>query len=283
MFRLKIIFFSIIAFVFFSFAFDMRNEMNPLKLLSQMNDSIKCIKTLKAKVSSLERIEKKYLSAKSEIKIQSSPRKLYFLNPEKKLEVLYNQGEHNNKALVKPHTFPFVTISLDPTGNLMRKNQHYTVHELGYEFIGRSVALTIAKDGEGLKNFIYHGKIMKNGYNCYFLEYENKSYTYIDYTVKEKETVSSIANNNCVNDYLVRYRNDLLNDFGYLKKGKVIKIPTLYCKKATLYIDEKLLLPVAISLYDDIGIFENYEFTEILINRGIKQEEFTKEYKDYHF
>jgi hypothetical protein len=39
-----------------------------------------------------------------------------------------------------------MTISLDPTGNLMRKNQHYTINELGYSFIGHSIALTINKD-----------------------------------------------------------------------------------------------------------------------------------------
>ena len=124
---------------------------------------------------------------------------------------------------------------------------------------------------------------MKNGYHCYFLEYENKEYGYVDYVVKEKETVNSIASKNCVNDYLIRYNNDLLNDFGYLKKGKVIKIPNLYCKKAVIYIEEGLMLPVAISLYDDKGIFENYEYSELVINKPIREEEFTRGYKEYHF
>lgn len=248
-----------------------------------MNDSIKNVKTLRVKIYALERIENKFLSAKSEVKLQTSPRRLYFLNREKKLEVLYNHGEQNNKALVKPHVFPYMTVSLDPTGNIMRKNQHYTINELGYDFIGRSVALTISKDKEGLKNFTYYGKVLKNGTYCHFLEYENKNYAYTDYVVGEKETASTIAVKLCVNDYLLRFKNDLLNDFGYLKKGKVIKVPTLYCKKAVLYIDEKLMLPVAISLYDDTGIFENYEFTSVEINKPIREEEFSRNYKEYNF
>lgn len=266
-----------------SFSFRKRTDVNPLKLLSQMNDSIKNVKTLRVKIYALERIENKFLTANSEIKLQTNPRRLYFLNPSKKLEVLYNHGKLSNKAIVKPHVFPYVTLSLDPNGNIMRKNQHYTIHELGFDFIGKSVALTINKDKEGLKNFTYHGKVNKNGSHCYFLEYENKNYNYSDYTIGEKETASLIARKLCVNDYLLRYKNDLLNDFGYLKKGKVIKVPTLYCKKAVIYLDEKTMLPVAISLYDDTGIFESYDFTSIEINKGIREEEFDKNYKDYHF
>ena len=265
------------------FSFSIRNELSPVKLLSVMNDSIRNIKTLRVKIYALERIENKYLTANSEIKLQVSPRRLYFLNPTKKLEVLYNHGELDNKALVKPHVFPYITLTLDPKGNLMRKNQHYTIHELGFDFIGKSVALTLNKDKEGIKNFTYHGKINKLGYHCYFLEYENKNYGYQDYIVGEKETASSIAYKLCVNDYLLRYRNDLLNDFGYLKKGRVIKVPNLYCRKATIYLDEKLMLPVSISLYDDKGIFENYEFTGIEINKHISEEEFSRNNKNYHF
>lgn len=248
-----------------------------------MYDSIKNIKTLKQKVSAIERIDKQYTSANSEIKLQTHPRKVYFINRTKKLEILYNSELASNKALVKPHVFPYLTLTLDPSGNLMRRNQHYTLHELGYEFIGKSVALTINKDKEGLTNFTYHGKVMKNGYNCYFIEYENKSYSYVNYVVGDKETASLIAYKLCVNDYLLRHKNDLMNDFGFLKKGRVLKVPSLYCRRAILFIDEKLMLPVSISLYDDAGLFESYEYTQIEINRPIKAEEFTRDYKDYGF
>lgn len=281
MYRTLHIAFFIITALFLSF--NEKKEVNPIKILTHMNDSIKNVKTLRVKIYALERIEGKFLTANSEIKLQTSPRRLYFVNKIRKLEVLYNQGELNNKALVKPHVFPYITMSLDPSGNLMRKNQHYTIHELGYDFIGRSVAFTLNKDKEGMKNFSYHGKVIKNGYHCYYLEYENKNYTYINYTVLAKETVSSIASKNGVNDYLIRYKNELLNDFGYLKEGSVIKLPTLYCKKAIILIDEKLMLPVALSLYDDAGIFESYEFTGIQINKPIVNDEFSRQYKDYHF
>lgn len=266
------------------FAFKNSGEVKPARILHQMYDTIKTIKTLKEKVKAMERVESKFVTANSEIKVQTHPRKVYFNNKDKKVEVLFDAELGLHKATVKVHTFPYLTLTLDPGGNIMRKNQHYSLNELGFEFIGKSIALTISKDKDGgINNFSYLGKALKNGYTCYLLEYENKNYAYINYTVGDKETASIISLKLCVNDYLLRYKNDLLNDFGFLKKGTVLKVPTLYCKKAIVYIDEKLMLPVGLSLYDDIGIFENYEYTHIEINRGFKSDEFSKDFKDYGF
>ncbi len=271
-----------LLFVVFSFRNPV-NELKPARILHQMYDSIKNVKTLRIRVSALERIDRKFFSANSEIKLQTHPRKVYFINRARKLEVLYDSEHLSDKALVKPHVFPYMPIYLDPGGNMMRRNQHYTIHELGFEFIGKSIALTINKDKEGLGNFVYHGKSFKNGYSCLMLEYENKSYGYTEYMVKEKETASLIALRLCVNDYLLRYTNDLLNDFGYLKKGTILKVPTLYCKKAVVYISEKLMLPVSISLYDDKGLFESYDFSGLEINRPFARNEFNRDYPGYGF
>lgn len=252
-------------------------------LLQQMQDSIRKIKTLRMKISALERIEKTFISARSEIKLQNHPFKVYFHNKEKKLEILFDSGNDNEKAIVKPHVFPYFTLSLDPRGALMRKNQHYTIHELGFNFIANSILLTIRKDPEGIRNFKYFGRVQKNGVNCILVEYENKAYGYTDYTVGERETATTIAFKLIVNDYLLRYRNNLVNEFGFLKKGMVIKVPTLYCKKAVIFLDEKRMLPISISLYDDMGLFENYEFSDIQINPVLTDLDFSRKNPAYHF
>lgn len=257
------------------------NKLETSTILHQMYDSIRNVKTLRISISAIERLGTTYASAASEVKLQMNPRRLYFNNKAKKLEILYNHNSNNNKALVKPNHIP--NLNLDPNGNMMRKNQHYTIHELGFDFIGRSIALTLSKDKEGLKNFVYKGKSKKFNYNCYLLQYENPAYAYVEYTVGAKETASSIAAKLIVNDYLLRYKNELLNDFGYLKKGKKILVPNLYCKKAVIFIDEKLMLPVSVSLYDDIGLFESYEYPSMTINPPFKEEDFGKDNKEYGF
>jgi hypothetical protein len=260
-----------------------RSDTTPARVLSVMYDSIHHVQTLRMKVGALERIEKKYLGANSEIKVQTTPRMVYFINRARRIEVLYNSEKDPSRALVKPNLFPGLPLSLDPGGSLMRRNQHYTLHELGFEFIGKSVALTLKKDKEGLANFRYHGKAHKNGYSCYLLEYQNQKYGYVDYTVGEKETATLIAYRLCVNDYLLRYRNDLLNDFGFLKKGRRLKVPNLYCKRAVIYIDDHLMLPVSISLYDDKGLFESYDFSDIQVNKPFRPGEFEREFREYGF
>lgn len=255
-----------------------------IKLIAEMIDSIKNIKTVRTSIKALERINNVYSTATSEIKVNVNPRKLYFIGRQGKLEILYVTGEHGNKAVVKPHVFPYLTLNLDPRGNLMRKNQHYTIHELGFDFIGRTIALILSKEKENLsKSMTYLGKLEHNGFMCYMLVYETKTFLYNEYIVQRKETVTSIAYKLSVNDYLLRTKNNLFNDFGYLKEGSKIQVPAMYCKKAIFYLDEKTMLPVSVSIYDDIGLFENYEYSNIIINKPFDAKEFTKEFKGYGF
>lgn len=255
-----------------------------VKLIAEMIDSIKNVKTLRANIKALERINNAYSSASSEVKVNTSPKKLYFKGRQGKLEILYVAGEHGNKAVVKPHVFPYLTLTLDPRGNMMRKNQHYTIHELGFEFIGRTIALILSKEKENMtKSLTYLGKHDHNGSMCHMVIYETKVFSYADYVVQHKETVTSIALKLSVNDYMLRSKNDLFNDFGYLKEGTKIQVPRMYCKKAVFYIDESTMLPASVSLYDDIGLFENYEYENIRINKPIEDKEFTKEFKGYGF
>ena len=255
-----------------------------LHLIKGMLDSIRTVKTLRFTVLAIEKIGDSYLKAVSENKINIRPRKLYFINREKKLEILFNEGENNDKAIVKPHVFPYVTMSLSPSGSLMRKNQHYTINELGFEFIGRSVAVALSKQMDNFAKCIrYYGKHDKNGYKCHLFVYETKNFPYTDYIVKERETVTSIALNLNLNEYMIRYKNNLINDFDYLKPGRKLKIPVYYCKKVVLFIDEKKLLPVSISVFDDSGLLESYDFSNIIVNQPFDAQEFSRGYKGYHF
>lgn len=255
-----------------------------LGLVAAMIDSIKTIQTVRFKVVAIERTNGTYIKAISENKINIKPRKLYLINKEKKLEILFVSGEHSNKAVVKPHVFPYVTLQLNPVGNLMRKNQHYTINELGFDFIGKTLALTLSKEKENFsKCLTYYGKVEKNGYQCHLIVYEAKTFPYVEYVVKEKETLSYIASKLNTNDFLLRTKNNLYNDFDYLKAGTKLQVPVYYCKKAVFYLDDKTLLPISVNVFDDIGLFESYDFSNVIINKPFGPAEFDKGYKEYHF
>lgn len=254
------------------------------RLVLDMLDSIKSVKCARLELKSLERTEVGYQSAASEVKMQISPRRLYFNNPGKKLEILYNADQLGGKALVKPHVFPYLTLALDPTGNIMRKNQHFTINEVGFEFVGKTIAIALSKEKENLaKSLTYLGKVEKNGVKCHMMVYENKNFAYTDYLVQTRETIGSIAIRLNVNDYMLRAKNNMYNDYGYVKAGTVLKVPVFYCKKAVFYVDEKHLLPVSVSVYDDQGLFESYDYFVKELNVPIPAVEFTRDYKGYHF
>ena len=48
-------------------------------------------------------------------------------------------------------------------------------------------------------------------------------------------------------------------------------------------IDKEKMLPISVEIFDDKGLFESYEFYNLQVNSTILAEEFTEDYKDYHF
>jgi hypothetical protein len=71
--------------------------------------------------------------------------------------------------------------------------------------------------------------------------------------------------------------------FDLLKKGQVIKIPTWYCKSVVMFVDKQYFLPISLKIIDDKGLFEEYNYHNLIVNPNFQEGEFTKEYKDYKF
>lgn len=261
-----------------------REHFKDYKLITDMLDSSKKVSSLRYNMKSVERIETGYVTATTKVKLQVHPRRSYLVNTDNKLEVLYSEGEMNNKALVKPHVFPYFTMSLDPRGNLMRKNQHFTILDIGFDFSAKTIAIALNKEKDQIsKHLTYVGKVEKNKMYCLLLVYENLDFSYYDYTVQHKETISSIAGKLTVNDYMIRCKNKLYDSYGYLKEGSIVKVPTFYCKKAVFYVEEKTMLPISVSIYDEVGLFESYDFFNLEVNKPIPAAEFKRDFKGYGF
>ncbi len=283
-------FIIIIALLYYQFnclnthSLQPNNNPTPIQILQQMIDSIENIKTLKIKLNSLERFQNKYLKATSYFKISYYPqKKLYFINPERKIEILYIENKNENKALVKHPSLP-ISIYLDPNGAIMKKNQHYTIHELGFEYIANNIQIALSKEKEKYLNYLHYlGIHEKNNKQCHTLMYESSQFNFVPYTVQSKETVVSISRKFHINEYIIRDKNNLYYEFGYLKKGSTILIPQMYCKKAFIYIDQQTYLPVSVNLYDEKGLLESYDYLDVQKNIPLSEEEFSKHYKDYNF
>ena len=257
------------------------NPVSALKLVVAMLDSIHNIKTLSFQIKAYERIENNFISAESKVKISMKPHMIYFRNEKKKIFILWQEGLNGGNAEVKSKMSLGTALSLDPHGNLMRKNQHYTIFELGFEYFAKVFSTTLAHDKDNLnKNLVYVGKKILREKNCFVLAYEDKNFGYMDYKTAKNESVSSIAAKFNTNDYAIRSKNNLHSFYGNIKEGTLLKIPNNYCKKIILYLDETTLLPMNMTSFDDVGLYENYEYSKVEMNKKINKEDFLQFYKD---
>ncbi|MFL5765875.1 MAG: DUF1571 domain-containing protein [Bacteroidia bacterium] len=274
----------LVPFIFLLFgAGPGNNELTCREIIERMLDTIKNIQTQSCDVKATERIGKRLMIAESSIKINYYPRRIYFRNV-KGIEVLWAEGSNKGNAYVHTPAIPLLTVDLDPLGSIMRKDQHHTIFDLGSPYIGSTVAQTILKaPREFDKHFAYAGIVTWNNRECYQVVISYPEYNYVEYVTAAGETVTSISKKLNTSDYKIRYKNELSSYYGKIKAGKKLNIPIPYSNKGILYIDKKTFLPVSVKVYDEEGLFEAYEFTNMKTNIVFAADEFKVGYKGYGF
>ena len=186
--------------------------------------------------------------------------------------------------MVRPNKFPYVNLNLSPFNSLVRKNHHHTIYEIGFAYIGSVINYNILnRKDEFYSGLNYDGEVEWKNKKYYKLTLDNKSFGFIDYTVQSGENLYTIGKKFMVSDYMILANNKSISNYDDVKPGRVIKIPNCFAKKIELYLDKGNFLPVIEVIYDDKGLFAQYEFTSLVVNGILKPEEFTPKYKDYKF
>ncbi|MBX7181611.1 MAG: DUF1571 domain-containing protein [Bacteroidia bacterium] len=255
------------------------------ELTEKMLASIKTLKTLKFHLWKQERLKGKMEIGEQEVKMFVKPFKVYLYNylPNVGAEVLFIEGKNNNKALVNPNSFPWANLNLDPYGDILRKGQHHTLFELGFEYTGGLLADVYKKFGPKLNEYCtIEGSIKFANRDCWKVVLENKEYKLVDYTVLPGEDLIKIAKKLWVSEYALLEINNL-RDYDGVKPGQKIKVPNSYAKRVVLYIDKINHLPIYQQLFDEKGLFAEYKYSNLVINPKLAEEEFTEDYKGYHF
>jgi outer membrane lipoprotein-sorting protein len=270
-----------ISILFFSFSKNEKTVYNSQEILKNIFASIANIKTLRYNVSCNERINGK-MHTESQVKLQINPRKIYLSL--KGPEILWIQGENNGDALVNPGAFPYINLNLDPFGLLMFKDQHHTIHEMGVHYLEDIMKDGLVKAGNNIdKHFVILGEEIYNRHTCYRLSIAFPDFLWENYIVKKGETIISIARRLHVSEYMVLEKNTNVSWYDDVKAGQIIQVPNVYAKLTLLLIDKESFLPLNNTVFDDKGLFETYEYLNLQVNSPISPEEFTKNYKDYHF
>lgn len=251
-------------------------------IIGKVLNSIDNVKTLKYNLKLSERVNGKILHTESSVKLQTHPRKLYlYLHGP---ELLWIEGTNNGNAIVNPGAFPYFNLNLSPNGSIMRKDQHHTIHEMGFDYFASILRNVEKKVGDKFdKYFLYIGEEKWNNRSCYKVIISYPEFAFVPYKVLKGENIITIARKLGVGEYMILENNPDIKDYYGVKEGATIKVPNAYAKLTTMLIDKHLNLPINNIIFDDKGMFEAYEYYNLQVNTTIEDIEFTKAFKDYHF
>ena len=252
------------------------------QLISRLSTSIQGLKTLRCNVRAQERIPGGIQQARTLMKISFGPYTVYMRN-QKGIEILYVTGQNNGDAWVYPNSFPYVTLSLDPNGSVMRKNQHHSTLDAGYGTIAEMLHGSSQRlDRSFEKTFRYAGDTTVQGRPAYVLRSDYPQFRYVSYKPAKNESVSTISDKFGCGEYRILERNNL-SPGDVVSAGKTIQVPNGYGRRVIMCIDQKMFLPLVVQVNDDKGLFEKFEFSDVVPNQPISTSEFTKDFKGYKF
>ncbi|MDD2710454.1 MAG: LysM domain-containing protein [Verrucomicrobiae bacterium] len=219
-------------------------------------------------------------------KVNYEPYKVYHKQslPEKGMEVLFAEGWNHNKAMVNPAGFPFINLSLNPHGNFIRQRTHLSVYDAGYNHFCSLLDYNVMRQHEHDLNavIVVKGTEAIHGIECHHVTYTLPKFARVSYTVKDGENLASIAKARGLSDYMIKEINGF-GGYDEAKAGQVIKIPNEYAQRMAVYIDKLRFIPLKIVVCDDQGLFEQYEFTHVVVNPEFAADEFTPNFGGYGF
>ena len=255
-------------------------------VVARLLKRIKSINTQVCIVKSIENNDGELSFTESFVKLNSKPKKIYYKNENKGTELIWVKGENDGDAVVHSRSIPFINFDLDPYGSLMRRENHHTIFDLGFQYIGYIVANTILSSstpGEFAKHFSLGDSLTWNNISCHQLVIDYPEYKYLEYTTIKGETANSIALKFSTSDYKIREKNNLSSYYGSIKEGKKLLVPTPYGSKVVLYVDKQRYIPICVKIFDETGLFESYDFHDVKINTPFADDAFSEDNEDYNF
>lgn len=256
------------------------------QILEQMFKKIETIKTITYRLEKKERIKNKILEEALFIKLSVSPFKVYSKMdyPKNGLEVLFDSEWKKQKAIINTNSFPWVNLKFSPLGKTMRKDQHHTILDSGFDKIIASIIFQYQSyASKGMELTENKGEALIDGKKCWILEFENPNFGFRNYIITEGENLVSIADKFKLSDYMILVNNKKIKFYDDVEAALQIRIPTSYSKSMILYIDQIELIPLKVEVYDDKGLFEQFEFKNVNLNVIFKANEFSVDFEDYDF
>ncbi len=261
-------------------------QLNARQIVDGCLESMKKCKTLSGRIKRSERVNGEMEAADMYFKVNYKPYKVYIYNyaPDVGSEVLYVTGWNKNKAHIHPNKFPFVNVNLNPKGDMLLKDRHHTLFDVGFTYTLNVVTFLVAKHIDDFDKYVKKEKdVTYDGEPCYTISINYPEYEFIDYTVEAGEDLIKIDQKLRVPAFKVLEINPDVKDYFDVEAGQVIKVPNMYAKKVVLFVAKKSMLPIVQIVYDDQGLFEKYEYSKVVYNPTFDPAEFTTDWHEYEF
>lgn len=279
---------TLMASINFSYTLPVENP-SARPIVDKMIASINAIKACTYTMRGNERLKGQTALRGGDIftKLNLNPYKIYMkmvTDPNKDTEVLYVKGEREGKALVNPGNVPF-NVKLAPLNSMLTKDQHHSLLSAGFGLVPKIVGAGIKKaDAQGKFDevFKYVGDVTWNNKSCYKITIEDPTWAITTVTAQKGENMYTLSQRLLIPEYSITELNGIKN-FDEDLSGKTLKVPTSYAKKSTFYIEKATNLPIFQEMQDDKGVFERYEFFNVVINPTFKTDEFTEDFSGYDF
>ena len=193
------------------------------ELIDNMINAIENQNDLEFIMERKERNKKGFHKGSFYAKMRNKPFKLYIKNfkPKEGSEILYIDGENNNKALINPNFFPYINISMRPENSLLLAGGHHCVKELGFSFINKTFKNYQRIYGDNFyKMMEYEGIYKWKDRRCYKLTIDYKDYKILQYNANEGESMYDIARRDFLNIGKLREYNPNLDADEQLKENQ---------------------------------------------------------------
>jgi hypothetical protein len=256
---------------------------DPASLVRQMIAKARSISTLSYNQSKWERINGRMHLEVMFVKVNRNPFKVYLKQSvPRSVEVLYVTGQNNGKAVVNAGSLiPNLNLALD--GNQLRENQHHNLLSSGFDELARLFEHLITKYGANSNMARLDGTETIAGRPCWKVVLENPNFGFTTYTVQANENVLTIARKLYVCEHMIMENNPSVSDFWSVRPGQTLKVPTDYGKRAELWLDQQTYLPMKVMVYDHLGLYERYDYTNVRVNPTFQADEFSTSFSVYGF
>jgi len=256
-------------------------------IIREMIENYESIKTISFRMKKTERFKGVLSMQQSYVKLNYKPLKVYLKQelPKSGLEVLYKEGYNDNLAIVNTNGFPWVNLNLNPMGSIMRDKQHHTIFESGHAHV-----ISILKHLENKYKTEFNGLIKNEGVvmwdqkPCWKITLTNPYFKYYDYKLKQGENLLTIAKRDMLSEHMILERNSkLVDSYTSVSSGLVLSVPNDYSPVLELFIDKNTKVPLLMKVFDEKGLYEQYEYYNIEMNPHYQSDEFDKSFSNYNF